>query len=315
MHDATTLKRTLDRLYRAYHSDYLRTDPLLFPRRYRRPDDREIVGFIAASLAYGRVDVMRRAIASVLEGLGDRPARFVARFDPVRDGARFGAFRYRFHTGRDIAALLHAIRRMLEEGGGSIEGFFAATDTADGATGGRGCVRGAGEPAPGGMAGRIERFSRRVLAFDHSASYPPGEPLPAAFRHFFPRPSGGSACKRLNLFLRWMVREDDGIDLGLWRSLDPARLVIPLDTHVGRISYALGLTGRRQPSWKAAEEVTAALAVLDPRDPVRYDFALCRIGILGDCPARRHARTCAPCGLRGLCRYPAAASRPRAARP
>ena len=99
------LKRTLDALYRAYHRDYIETDPLLFPRRYRRPDDREVVGFIAASLAYGRVDVMRRAIASVLARMGERPARFVGRFDPARDAARFGGFRYRLHPGRDVAAL------------------------------------------------------------------------------------------------------------------------------------------------------------------------------------------------------------------
>jgi adenine-specific DNA glycosylase len=99
-----------------------------------------------------------------------------------------------------------------------------------------------------------------------------------------------------------MVRRPDGADLGLWRRVDPARLVVPLDTHVHRIAYWLGLTGRRNPSWRTAVEVTDALREIDPRDPVRFDFALAHLGILGDCPRRPLAAKCAPCPLRPWCR-------------
>jgi uncharacterized protein (TIGR02757 family) len=102
-----------------------------------------------------------------------------------------------------------------------------------------------------------------------------------------------------------MVRSGDEIDLGLWRSISPSEIMIPLDTHVSRVSYAIGLTKYRHPSWKAALEVTSSLLNFDPDDPVKYDFSLCRLGILKECPARREASKCQPCSLRGICRYPA----------
>jgi uncharacterized protein (TIGR02757 family) len=118
--------------------------------------------------------------------------------------------------------------------------------------------------------------------------------------YFFPRPSAGSACKRLNLFLRWMVRKD-AIDMGVWTNVSPSRLIVPLDTHVIRLGRCLRLTKYASPGWKMAAEITASLRELDPRDPVRYDFSLCHIGMMKACGYQTAQRD-SQCPLRGVCR-------------
>jgi uncharacterized protein (TIGR02757 family) len=120
------------------------------------------------------------------------------------------------------------------------------------------------------------------------------------FRHLFADPRAGSPCKRQNLWLRWMIRGPDGIDLGIW-NLSPSALVIPLDVHVFRISKNLGLTRRKTARWETAEEITSRLRAFDPDDPVRYDFAICHLGVARDCPSRRDAVKCGRCVLRGVC--------------
>ena len=120
-------------------------------------------------------------------------------------------------------------------------------------------------------------------------------------RFLLPSPEEGSGCKRLNLYLRWMVRRGDGLDLGLWTSVHPRQLLMPVDTHVARIAAYIGLTRRMSPGWRMTEEITASLRRLDPGDPVRYDFALCRLGILDACPRRRNPVICADCPLEPVC--------------
>jgi len=172
-------------------------------------------------------------------------------------------------------------------GWGSIESFFVSRTSGD----------------ESDMGIRIGNFSEGALDMECTPYFLPGESRSSKVKLFFPRPSGGSACKRLNLFLRWMVRKNDGIDLGLWRSVKPSELIIPLDTHVGRIAYAIGLTDSRQQTWKTALEVTASLSKLDPEDPVKYDFSLCRLGILKECTSRPAQSRCEPCSLSGICRF------------
>jgi len=121
-------------------------------------------------------------------------------------------------------------------------------------------------------------------------------------QHLCPDPALPGACKRWNLYLRWMVRGPDGIDLGLWRGVPASALVVPLDTHLFRIARYLGLTDRRDASWRTAAEITASLAAVDAADPVRFDFALCHLGMSGACPPRRRADRCAACPLRPVCR-------------
>ena len=140
------------------------------------------------------------------------------------------------------------------------------------------------------------------MSLDRGRFYPGG--LPGAgqgVRYFLPSPRDGSACKRLNLFLRWMVRRGDGLDFGLWREVSTAKLVIPLDAHVSRIARYIGLTDRPTPSWRTALEVTARLRRFDAEDPVKYDFSLCRLGILKLCPKKRNLTKCRNCSLVEVC--------------
>jgi uncharacterized protein (TIGR02757 family) len=171
---------------------------------------------------------------------------------------------------------------MLRESG-TIERFFAAGD----------------DPSAPDVAGALEAFSVRALQTDLTRAY--GR-LPArpGVCYFFPRPSAGSACKRLNLFLRWMVRRDT-IDLGTWTLLSPSRLIIPLDTHVIRLGRCLRLTRYSTPNWKMAAEITTSLRSIDAGDPVRYDFSLCHVGMMGACGYGRPQGD-RQCPLRGICR-------------
>jgi uncharacterized protein (TIGR02757 family) len=256
------LKRRLDALYRHYDHRYVDPDPLQFVLAQRRSEDREVVGLVASSLAYGNVRQIKRSIAAALDVLGPRPAQALRRLSPRAAHRALSAFRHRFNDGRDVACLFYFVRQMLERAG-SVEAFFAA-----------GLPPGEGDIGPG-----LTSFSARALALDHGGLYGDG-PLPrrAGVRFFFPSPDDGSPCKRLNLYLRWMVRRD-GLDLGLWRSVDPCRLVIPLDAHVFAIARRVGLTRYRSPGWRMALDITERLRRLDPRDPVKYDFALYRMGL------------------------------------
>lgn len=285
MSDPHPLKEPLDRLYRRYGATFVATDPICFPRRYDDPADREVVGLVAAVLAYGRVAQIQASIGRLAALMGTRPSRFVRRFDPRGSKRDLERFKHRFNDGRDAGLLFWWMRQMLESGG-TIEGFF-----------GRGCA-----PSHEDVGPALSSFARRALGLDCGPYYRNGIlPHDAGARFFFPSPEDGSSCKRLNLFLRWMVRRDDGVDMGVWRSVSPSKLVIPLDTHVSRIAAYIGLTTRRTVGWKMAIEVTRTLRGLDPEDPVKYDFAICRMGILDACPRRRDRARCAGCDLLPIC--------------
>src|SRR5205807_2074973 len=139
------------------------------------------------------------------------------------------------------------------------------------------------------------------LAADRREVFPRGR-LSRGYRHLFPLPSVGGPCKRLHLFLRWMVRREPP-DFGLWTAVAPSRLLIPVDTHVENIARSIGLTRRKSRTWRMAEEITRRLAAIDPEDPVKYDFALCHKRMSGDCRDRRDAVVCAPCGFKPICRH------------
>lgn len=290
------LRSTLDRLYDGFNYLDSATDPIQIVRRFERADDREIVGFCAAALAFGRVASVLHSIERLLAVMGGRPADYVRSFDPRRDAAPFGALGHRWTRGPDLVALVWVLRQMLDRSG-SIEGFFLEGD--DGATEDIG-------PA-------LDSFCARALALDLRRAYErePRRPARSAqaapvgarqpgVRYFFPRPSAGSGCKRLNLFLRWMVRHD-ALDLGVWSRVSPARLVVPLDTHVIRVGRCLRLTRYVSPGWPMARDITAALRRLDPEDPVKYDYALCHLGMMNACGFNR-AQKDAQCPLRGVCR-------------
>jgi uncharacterized protein (TIGR02757 family) len=285
MRRASALREPLERLYREF--DYARRverDAIRFPLRYPDPRDREVVALLTACLAYGRVDLFSRGLELILGAMGGAPAAFVAEFEPGRDGPRFERFLYRFNRPRDVAAFCLAARGILDVHG-TLEKCFVAGDP--------------DETGPIGPA--LERFGRTFLEADLRAVFPGGR-ISRGYRHLFPLPSAGGPCKRLHLFLRWMVRREPP-DFGLWTAVSPARLLIPLDTHIENMSRSIGLTRRKSRNWRMAEEITARLAGLDPADPVKYDFALCHTRMAGDCRDRRDPVICPPCGLRAVCRH------------
>jgi uncharacterized protein (TIGR02757 family) len=258
-------------------------DPVQFPRRYSLKEDAEVAGLLAASLAYGRVDGFVPKVEGLLAGMGGHPGAFVRTLD-VRGARRLlHGFVYRFNLGTDVAVLLLGAGRLLRERG-SLEPWVA-------------------EPlfAGEGLHAALNQFVRALRDV-------PLAPLLKALgparglHHLLPVPLGPGAAKRLNMFLRWMVRGPDEVDLGLWRNVSPASLVIPLDTHIGRISRRLGLTARKDLSWRTAMEITSNLRRIDAVDPVRFDFALCHHGMSGVCAPRVRAEACRGCELRSVCR-------------
>ncbi len=277
----------LDRLYADFNHPESAFDPIQVVRRYGRLDDREIIAFIAAGLAFGRVASIVASIEAVCQVLGPSPAARVRAFEPGRDGAALLPLVHRWIKGRDLVALLWMLRQMLEEAG-SLEAYFATGWSADAAD----------------VSDTIESFSTRARAIDLKPAYGTVPKAPGVY-FFFSRPSSGGACKRMNLFLRWMVRTD-GVDPGGWKTPRPGQLVIPLDTHTIRTGACLRLTKRASPGWKMAADITQSLRAIDPIDPVRYDFSLCHLSMMGACGYKSKQRD-AQCPLRGICR-----PRPRA---
>jgi uncharacterized protein (TIGR02757 family) len=257
-------------------------DPVEFPHRYAEARDIEVSALLAAALAYGRADLFKPKVDGLLKRMGPSPARFVRDLDVAGARELLEGFVYRFNVGTDVAVLLLGMGRALREHG-SLESLF---------------VRGL--EARGTWHGALDAFTTELRDV-------PMEPLRAALgperglHHLLPSPMGTGAAKRLNLFLRWMVRGPDGVDFGIWRRVSPGSLLIPLDTHIGRISQHLGLTRRKDLSWRTAEEVTESLRALDAEDPVRYDFALCHYGMSGVCPTKPVPENCARCALLPAC--------------
>jgi uncharacterized protein (TIGR02757 family) len=283
------LRSTLDELYDGFDSPDSATDPIQVVRRFDRSDDREIVGFCAAALAFGRVTSVLQSIERLVAIMGRRPGAYVRAFDPVREAPKFTGLVHRWTRGDDLMALLWILRQMIDRAG-SLEDFFLQ-----------------GTPTGDDVGPALDSFSERALAVDVSRVYG-RTPRRSGVCYFFPRPSAGSACKRLNLFLRWMVRRD-AHDLGVWTRVPTSKLVVPLDTHVIRVGRCLRLTRYSSPGWRMAQDITASLRRLDCDDPVKYDFALCHLGMMNACGFNREQKD-SQCPLRGVCRPRARMRRP-----
>jgi uncharacterized protein (TIGR02757 family) len=263
-------------------------DPVELPRRYADPLDQEVAALVSASLAYGRADVFKPLLARVLDVMAPSPAAFVRAFARAPDPRAFPFALYRFNRPPDVAALAAAAGDVALRHG-SLGARFAALFQAEGG-------------GPAALRPALARFADELRGAPQALALLRGRGA-RGLRHLLPDPRGPGASKRWNLFLRWMVRGPDEVDLGAWRDAVPrGALVVPLDTHVHRVARCLGLTRRRDASWRTAEEITAALRRIDPVDPVRYDFALCHLGMSGVCPARRDPRRCAACPLAAACR-------------
>jgi uncharacterized protein (TIGR02757 family) len=288
----------LEELYQAYNREDSASDPVQIVRRYTTRADQEVVGFCAAALAFGRVQSVLNTVDTLARALGPAPADFVRRFDPKAPHPEVRAMVHRWTRGVDIVALLWLLRQMIDRSG-SIEGFFLEGY----------------DPGATDIGGALDSFSRRALELDLRAAYGRRVPPRAGVCYFFTRPSAGSGCKRLNLFLRWMVRRD-AVDLGAWPSVSPSKLIVPLDTHVIRLGRCLRLTRYTSPGWPMAAQITASLRAIDPADPVRFDFSICHVGMMNACGfGRRQGDT--QCPLKGICRprrRAASAAAPRSPR-
>jgi uncharacterized protein (TIGR02757 family) len=228
----------------------LNRDPLALVRPFADPGDREVAGLVASVLAFGGVDLIMRATKLALEPLGAHPAAALAALSEVEIRRRWAGFQYRFCFPKDLAGLLIAIRQARDEAG-SLERFFMD-----------------GDPGGPDLVGATAAFSRRLRAF-----------APDLREGLLPDPDRGSACKRLFLYLRWMVRED-AVDPGGWNHIERSRLLVPIDTHMARVcSERLRFLPKPAADLRASRTVTAAFRLYAPEDPVKYDFALTRPGI------------------------------------
>jgi uncharacterized protein (TIGR02757 family) len=241
----------LEQIYDRYHRRcFVHPDPLEFLYPYEDLGDREIVALIASSLAYGNVKQILRSVSLVLGKMGPRPSAFLLNSPFNRIAESFTDFKHRFTTGQDLARLLWGMRLVIEKHG-SLQKCF------------------------------MSRLRRGDLTVIPALSAFVENVFPDGCDFLIPAPGKGSACKRLNLFLRWMVRRDD-VDPGGWDGVHPSKLLVPLDTHMHRIAVTLGLTKRKQADLRTAIEITEAFRKLSPSDPVRYDFVLTRFGIRKD---------------------------------
>jgi len=249
------LKTPLEALYERYNKRaFVEPDPLQFLYGYQRREDREVVGLLASALAYGRVEQIIRSVAQVLEPLGAHPARELERRSGRSLAALYSGFRHRFTEGSEVAALLSSAGTILGNLG-SLENAF---------------LEAAGDQVPARprqMPVALEGFVRQLKAA-----------APGSVDSLIPAPEKGSACKRLNLFMRWMVRRDE-VDPGGWEGVPRSALLVPMDTHLFTIARRLGFTHRKRADLVAAIETTEAFSSISPGDPVKYDFALTRPGI------------------------------------
>lgn len=248
-------------------------------RPYRDPRDQEVAGLLAALLAYGRVAAIQGAVGRVLAELGDSPNEAL-RARRHRQARFVRGFRYRWTTRDDLVGLLEAVATMQEREGSLGEGLRRRVEASDGEF----------------LLG-LARWTEDLRAIA-SGPRAPGRSL----RFLIPDPQGPGACKRLHLYLRWMIRPDDGIDLGAWSGLLPSSaLIVPLDTHWTRMGPRLGFTRRTIADRKMAIEITASLRAIDPVDPLRFDFPICHVGIRGHCPAALSVTHCLACPLTPVC--------------
>ncbi len=257
------LERHLEALYAHYnHREFVHPDPLELVYPYENMHDREIAGMIASSLAFGRVSQILENARAVLARM-EKPRQFLERVTRPQLETIFKGFRHRFVTCRELVDLLYAIK-MVAERWGTLEAAFAEAYLETEET-------------------TVEALQRFVTVLREAAS---------SERNFLlPQPQHGSACKRLHLLLRWMVRRDE-VDPGGWDRIPARALVCPLDTHMYRIGCGLGFTRRKQPDGRCALEITRAFREISPEDPVRYDFALTRLGIRQDGDMNAFLRTC-----------------------
>jgi uncharacterized protein (TIGR02757 family) len=250
------LKQKLEYHYKAFDKSKLEPDPLQFPHLFKDEKDIEAMAFIASVFAYGNVKQINNSLKKFLELAGKKPFSFIQNFNSAEINKDF-LLVHRFYSSKDIEQFFSLLRLAYSEFGSLKELFLLGYNQDD-----------------INIKNAITNFSNYFLQKAHQEF----KELSRGLKFMFPLPEKGSACKRMNLFLRWMVRKDE-LDFGFWKEIPTSKLIIPVDTHVARICKQLKLTKRKNVSWKMAEEITQNLKKFDPKDPVKYDFAICHIGM------------------------------------
>jgi uncharacterized protein (TIGR02757 family) len=276
------IRQRLDDIQRDFHSvQEIQNDPITMVLNFQSPADREVAGFIAAVFSYGNVKQIQQTLRTVFEIIGATPATTLRKNNGFYWKKKIPAnFKHRFNNAADLGCLLTWLGCALRQNE-TLEDFFLAQN----------------KGPPIDVAKVLENFIDGLTKLNCA----PYKPKRTKGVHFFlTRPSNKSACKRLLLFLRW-VAGTGPMDLGLWKRIPQSILLIPVDTHVLRVSRHLGFTKRKDNSWRTAQEITNVLKLMDPADPTRFDFAICHLGISKECPSRFNLKICSKCRMNDVC--------------
>ncbi len=248
--DEKTIHRLLDKKVRQYNrTTFIARDPIAIPHRFSQRADIEIAGFFAATFAWGNRTTILNKSLELLELFHHEPYKFITQHQE-KDLKKLLAFKHRTFQSTDLLYFIRFLRHLYSHHS-TLEVAFCRSK--------------------GTMEDRLNAFHEYFFSLPDA---------PVRTRKHVASPQRGSTCKRLNMFLRWMVRRDDnGVDFGLWKKIKPAELICPLDVHVSRVSRKLGLIERKQTDWQTAVELTESLKRLDLTDPVKYDFALFSLGV------------------------------------
>lgn len=251
------LKDRLDWHYLNFDRTKLSPDPLEYPHHFSDYEDIELIGFIASVFAYGNVKQIKNSLENILNIFEPSPSEFILNLNKNKSKEKLKGIKHRFYSAEDILNLFYLLKIVIQKNG-SLKNLFLRHYSEKDIS----------------IKNALSEFSKEFLSIyeEELGSFTTG------IKFMFPLPERNSACKRMNLFLRWMVRKDE-LDFGLWGEIQTNKLIIPVDTHVARICKGLKLTTLKNISWKMAEEITNNLKKFDPIDPVKYDFAICHIGI------------------------------------
>lgn len=266
MHWVSSIYHTIDHMKSQQLKDYLDAkaayynqpafvmgDPVCIPHRYTRLQDIEIAGLFAAILAWGNRTTIINKCTELMELFDNAPYDFI-RHHQEHDRLKLLDFKHRTFNGTDLIYFVEFLQHYYSNVTSlefAFSGYMSEEDL----------------DTEKGLIG----FHNMFFMLEH----------PERTRKHISSPEGNSACKRLSMFLRWMVRKDkNGVDFGLWKHISPSQLVCPMDVHVSRVATRLGLIEKPEANWKTAQELTAQLRLLDPEDPAKYDFALFGLGVI-----------------------------------
>ncbi len=279
---SASLKQMLDRVLADFPpSERISADPIQFPRALfdqgRADVEIEAVALFSAMLAYGSAKQFTKKIRLVMEACNWNFLELITKNHaemPNWPG-------YRLSTADEIKSFAKALGMVIEKHK-SLKNVFLKGYSPDKS------IKAGEKAIQTAMIQSLETFMPEV---------------PRGIKHLLPDPTSGGCAKRWQMFLRWMVRGDDGVDMGLWKEIPSSELIIPLDRHISKISRNLGLTSRNADDWKTAEEISAKLAEMEPADPIKYDFSLCHLGISGECTHGKNQDLCGKCLLKNACQF------------